>query len=235
MPLKLRITLKSDALFGKGEEVAGLVDSEVEHDELGIPFLRGRVIKGLWVEECANILFALEKQDLTLREKVNNIARYLYGVPGSGLNTIGNLRVGDATLPEELRATVYRSVYNPVRKSRLDPADVLDSLTDIRRQTAIDFKRGAPKEGALRSMRVILRNLIFTADLDYIPPEGETFSCEDAVAFLTACVLAVKRAGTGRNRGFGKLTASILSPDEKTDLTKQYFHHFTSMLRGESK
>ena len=105
-----------------------------------VSLFQRRVIKGL-LERCANMFGELEKQDLTLREKVNNIARYLYGVPGSGLNTIGNLRVGDATLPEELRATVYVSVYNPVRKSRLDPADVLDSLTDIRRQTAIDFKR----------------------------------------------------------------------------------------------
>lgn len=235
MQLKMRITLESDALFGKGEEVAGLVDSEVEHDELGLPFIRGRVVKGLMVEECANILFGLEIQDSTIQKKMKNMAGYLYGMPGSGLNTIGNLRVGDAILPEELREAVRSSVYNRARESKLDPADVLDSLTDIRRQTAIDYETGAPKKGALRSIRVILRNLIFTANMDFIPPEGESFSCEDAVAFLTACALAVKRAGTGRNRGFGKVTASILSQDGKMDLTKHYFHHFTSMLRGESK
>jgi len=235
MQFKMRITLKSEALFGKGEEVAGLVDSEVEHDELGFPFLRGRVIKGLLVEECANILFALEKQGSVIQKKMNRMAGYLFGMPGSGLDTIGNLRVGDATLPGELRAAVYREVYNPVRKNRLNPADVLESLTDIRRQTAIDYVRGVPKDKSLRSMRVILRELNFISDMDFIPPEDDDFSCKDAIAFLTACILAVKRAGTRRNRGFGKLSTSIISQNETTDLTGQYFHHFTSMLRGESK
>lgn len=58
----LKFTLKSDATFGRGDGVAGMVDSEVQHDSYGLPYLGGRTIKGLLGEECASILFALRQQ-----------------------------------------------------------------------------------------------------------------------------------------------------------------------------
>ena len=56
----LRLTLDSDATFGRGDGLAGVVDAEVQHDDNGLPYLGGRALKGLLAEECANILFALE-------------------------------------------------------------------------------------------------------------------------------------------------------------------------------
>ena len=43
---QLRLTLLSDATFGSGDGVAGLVDAEVQHDYVGLPFLGGRTLKG---------------------------------------------------------------------------------------------------------------------------------------------------------------------------------------------
>jgi hypothetical protein len=68
MDLWLDIRLLSDGAFGRGEGVAGLVDSEVEHEPSELPFIRGRVLKGLLVEECANLLFALSRPTAGLKE-----------------------------------------------------------------------------------------------------------------------------------------------------------------------
>ena len=57
--LKMEITLLSDVTFGRGDGVAGLIDAEVEHDEYGMLYLRGRTLQGLLVEECANIFMRL--------------------------------------------------------------------------------------------------------------------------------------------------------------------------------
>lgn len=46
----IKIKLLSDTTFGRGDGVAGLVDQEVEHDQYGFPFLRGRTLKGLLSE-----------------------------------------------------------------------------------------------------------------------------------------------------------------------------------------
>jgi len=62
MTFLLKFTLESDATFGRGDGVAGVVDSEVQHDPYGFPYLGGRALKGLLGDECANILFALEQQ-----------------------------------------------------------------------------------------------------------------------------------------------------------------------------
>ena len=60
MKLALTIELLTDTTFGRGDGVAGLVDEEVEHDsQTGLPIIRGRTLKGLLVEECANLLYAL--------------------------------------------------------------------------------------------------------------------------------------------------------------------------------
>ena len=63
---RLTFTLLSDATFGRGEGIAGLIDREVEHDRFGLPYLRGRTLKGLVSEEADNLLFVLERLGLSL-------------------------------------------------------------------------------------------------------------------------------------------------------------------------
>ena len=210
--LDLHLKLLSDATFGRGDGVAGLVDSEVEHDINGLPFLRGRTLKGLLAEECSNILFTLGKHT-TLQEA----ARKLFGNPGSDEASGAIMRVGAAQLPEDLREVIRASIAN----KNLQPAEVLESLTAIRRQTAVDVATGAPDTGSLRSMRVILRDTVFTATLTFFEKPEEVH-----LALLAACVKAFRRAGTGRNRGRGRLVAWL----QDETYTQQHFEHFKTLV-----
>ena len=230
--LQLRVTLQSDATFGRGDGVAGLVDEEIEHDDrFGLPYLRGRTLKGLLVEECANILYALMRQGNPALEACEQAARALFGSPGSTLADDGLLRVGHAQLPAVLR----RAVQQDVRGGRLNPAQVLESLTAIRRQTAVD-EGGAPKRESLRSMRVLLRELTLIADLTFA--NGATFDLDSTeLALLAACALGLRRAGTGRNRGRGRLKdvqvwdASAAPPK---NITPDLFKTFTKLVNPQA-
>lgn len=223
MKLYIRLQLKSDATFGRGDGVAGLVDEEVEHDaSTGLPFLRGRTLKGLLAEECANILFALGKQNASARTQLERAAKFLFGQAGSTLEDDAMMHVGPALLPEELR----KAVEADIKHKRLTPADVLESLTAIRRQTAVDEETGAPEEGSLRSMRVVLRETPFIAQLDFGDDPDDV-----AKALLAACVLSLRRAGTGRNRGRGRLVARLLD-EQGNDITDQCFERFKQLVRG---
>lgn len=202
MELDLQLTLKSDTTFGRGEGLAGLIDVEVEHDRYGLPFLRGRALKGLLVEECANALWAMELQNNARLGEFKRAALFLFGQPGSTLNDDSHMRVGAALLPDELRRAVAADLED--RAKRLTAADVLDSLTALRRQTAVDEETHAPEEGSLRTLRVILRETVFTARLRF---EQEPDAAERAL--LVACVKSLRRAGLGRNRGRGRLTATF--------------------------
>lgn len=223
MTLEIHLTLKSDATFGRGDGVAGLVDAEVEHDAVtGLPFMRGRTLKGLLVEECANILFALGQQQSPELIRFQEAARFLFGQAGSTLNDDALMHVGTAMLPKELRDAVRADV----EAKRLNPADVLESLTAIRRQTAVNEETGAPDEGSLRSLRVVLRETLFIAQITF-----DKDPHADTLALLAACVLSLHRAGTGRNRGRGRLSARLYD-EQGGDITTHHFFDFRQLVEG---
>ncbi len=206
----LKFTLKSDATFGCGDGLAGLVDVEVQHDKYGFPYLNGRTLKGLLVEECADILASIPEVN---RRKWDKAAQGLFGSPGETPSAGAILHIGDAKLPYDLRIAIIEEI----EWKTLRPNEVLESLTDIRTQTAIEG--GVAKTGSLRRTRVILRGTTFKAQLSFLEePEKEH------KALLSACVKALRRVGTGRNRGKGKLKAELLFED--IDVTDKYLRIF---------
>jgi hypothetical protein len=220
----IRIKLLSDTTFGRGDGVAGLVDSEVEHDRYGFPYLRGRTLKGLLSEECDNLVLLLPNPQ---QEDWLQIRNDLFGQPGSINDTMAKMHIGDACLPTDLRQAIAQEQQQngfPTRE------DVLNSLTTIRKQTAIAPENGAPVEHSLRSMRVVVRDrpdsqpsyeapLFF--DIDPIP---------DRLALLGVGTLALRRMGSGRNRGRGHVQCTLhyldKNKDIDQDITRKYIDRF---------
>jgi CRISPR/Cas system CSM-associated protein Csm3 (group 7 of RAMP superfamily) len=190
------------------------VDVEVQHDEYGLPFLGGRALKGMLRDTCNDILYSLKLQgrDVIWQEAANN----LFGNPGSNDSNQALLHVGDSRLPEDLR----RAVETGVKRTELTREQVLESLTSIRHQTAIDIISGAPKKETLRSIRVILRETPFESKLLFSQRPSEKDQ-----ALLAACVKAFRRAGTGRNRGKGELSAALYDEDSN-NVTEILFAKF---------
>ncbi len=209
---KLKIKLLSDVIFGRGDGVAGLVDREVEHDPFGFPYLRGRTLKGLLSEECDNLIGVLPNSS---RPAWQEIANQLFGTEGSGLGTEAAIHVGDACLPQDLREAVAAQIHH----QELTQADVLSSLTTIRRQTALDPVSGIPDAKSLRSSRVILRDLEFTADLIFV-----TKPTDEMLSLLVMSVKALRRLGSSRNRGCGRVCCTL--PDLNQPGIKVYLDLF---------
>jgi len=224
---ELHITLKSDAAFGRGDGIAGLVDEEVEHDAAtGLPFIRGRTIKGLLVEECANVLYslaAIQPEAINAWEKA---AEFLFGRAGSALTDDAGMQIGTAMLPDDLCLAVKASLGES--KESLHAYQILESLTNIRRQTAIDEQRGVPEEGSLRSIRVVLRQTSFVALLTFSrSPDSRE------IALLAACILGFRRGGSNRNRGLGRLEARLFC--DGNDSTQEKLEHFCNLIEGEAR
>ncbi|NJL55243.1 RAMP superfamily protein [bacterium] len=196
----LKIELLSDTIFGRGDGVAGLIDREVEHDPHGFPYLRGRTLKGLLSEECDNLVGILPNSS---QSDWQAIANQLFGTEGSGLGTDAAMHIGDACLPKDLREAVAFQIQQG-EKPKLTQADVLSSLTTIRRQTALNPVSGVPDAKSLRSSRVILRKLEFTADLIFA-----TDPTDKMLSLLAAGVKALRRIGSSRNRGLGHVRCTL--------------------------
>jgi CRISPR/Cas system CSM-associated protein Csm3 (group 7 of RAMP superfamily) len=173
------------------------------------------------VEECANLLFALQTAGSHALPRLKAAAERLFGSPGGGLQGAALVHFGPALLPEQLR----NAVREEVESGRLKPADVLESITAIRRQTAIDEVSAAPERGSLRSMRVVLRQTSFHAWLDFANDPGE-----DDLALLAACALSVRRGGIGRNRGRGRLSLQLLDEQGADTIMMPHFDDFKQLL-----
>ena len=198
MNLLLTFKLASDTVFGTGDGIPGLVDTEVEHDPLsGLPIVRGRTIKGLLVEACADLLFLFQN-----RSDANSwveAAGWLFGSPGSDAESRAHLRIGDGCMPSQLQQAVAYEVL----QGRLQPDEVLSAATTIRRQTAIEDTTGSAKKGSLRSIRAVLKDTRFEIEL------SAAFQYSPELQFtqmlLAACVYSLNRAGLRRHRGMGRL------------------------------
>lgn len=226
--LWLKMRLLSDATFGRGDGVAGLVDAEVQHDEYGLPYLGGKTLKGLLAAECAEILYALERSRIPI-DGWREAAQFLFGNPGSRAAEMGRMIVGNAQLSPDLRALIASDfrLLSEREKGERQRAN-LESLTTVRRQTAIDAQSGASKDNTLRAMRVIVHGATFTARLDFTEPAPE-----QACWLLAACVQSFHRAGTGRNRGRGRLQATL--HDQPVDTKPvNWFANFAQEVRRES-
>lgn len=242
--LWLKIILESDTTFGRGDGVVGLVDAEVQHDEYGLPFLSGRTLKGLLGAECAEVKYAINQCGADVGSWVDAF-NFLFGAPGSR-NEAGHLRVGDAQLPEDLRLSLKRE-HDDIqsmpdegkRKAQLARwrRGNLESLTALRRQTAVDTETSAPLRNTLRTMRVIIRETVFVAQLDLLAEPKSL-----ALPLLAAGVQAFHRAGTGRNRGRGRLHAelytqalySVGTTVEPQPITDNWFSQFIQEVRRAS-
>lgn len=214
----LTVQLQSDATFGRGEGVAGLVDVEIDHNEYGFPFLNARALKGLLREECRNIQFALGDS----AAQWASAATWLFGAIGATTSGIAQMQVSAATLPPTLIETI--------RSAKIAPADVLTSLSGIRRQTAVEAKTGAPEPYSLRAMRVLLRGTPLIAQADFAgEPDPQV------LGLLAACALGVRRGGVLRNRGRGRLAlllhaAPPLDYNDAT-FTRECFELFAAEVR----
>lgn len=217
----LRIHLLSDTTFGRGDGVAGLLDQEVEHDVYGFPYLRGRTLKGLIREECDNLAVLLLRRGMT---RWMDTSKQLFGDPGSTLESIAAVHIGDACLPKDLRDAVAlqcRQAQEQDNGREVTPQDILTSLTTIRRQTALDSVKGVAKDRSLRSSRVVLRSLCFQSDVIVTRTIEKT---PDFLALLAVGAKALRRIGSDRNRGRGHIQCTLWQGDR--NITDEYLEYF---------
>ncbi len=207
----LQVTLLSDGCFA-GSRATLLQDSDTcqELDELGLPVIGGRTLRGLLVEEVAIVVEALGQLGAAAKTSYEEAALDLLGQPGQ--STRGRLSVGDARYPESARqALAAAAADNPTLRTL-----AARTTTVIRRQTRIDEETATAASGSLRATRLIRAGTklqsILTFDgkqLSHAP-----FATDKHRAILASAVRLLRRGGIHRSRGWGRLSVQLLE-DEK--------------------
>ena len=183
IPEKLNIELFSGTSFASSDGQSVLLDTELLHDpDTGLPFISGKGIHGL-----------LRDAWLSMREHFPELESAAMRILGDeNKQESGVVHISNAFPP------VVNSVSEAIKKGRLQTAQVLNSLTEVRVQTAIDRQTASAKENSLRSSRVLLREVPLIAKLTWFETPNEF----DLKVFRM-CTSAIRNIGLKRNRGRG--------------------------------
>lgn len=190
---ELQIRLRGDLCPGSGEGFLSGVDSDVFHDQRGIPQIPGRRLKGCLRQAARDIGVS------------HTLTTQIFGSPGS--EESGLLTVWDASLD------VPKGMAVPA-----DPADALDLFTYTRAQTKLDPATGTVADGTLRYTRVVKHFLPAVEGKD--PYQEATFHArlelrdtadhnEEVRVAMGRIVRALKNLGLNRNRGLGAVVCRL--------------------------
>ena len=222
--IKMTIELISDTLSGSGEGFGAVIDTDVQYDDCGIPYISTKRIKGL-LRNSLSDLFEMPVVWKTLgirddKEKEIILDKYFgkKGAVQSSAFSISNFVIEDYELVKPWFAylkTQYPSIFsNEI---------ILSSFTNIRRQTKVDDK-GIAEDYSLRTSRVVIKGSSFVADINIEnnDPEFEKY--------LALACANLKRIGLKRNRGLGEIRCSL-----DGDLITAAISNFEKVLEGSNE
>lgn len=185
---EIKIELLSETILGSGESVAGYVDLDILHDELGLPFFKGKTLKGRLREEAENIVRL--QSNIFSQSQVD----FLFGKVDGKQDTVLAFS----------NCTVSSNIQKAIKTSNLSSIDILNSLTDIRSFTSIG-NNGVAEEGTLRQIRVINKGLKLFSEVSL----RKDISKEDLL-LIGLSVLALKHIGLMCSRGKGNIKCTFL-------------------------
>lgn len=187
--MKIRIQLTSDMCLASGDGYNSVVDTEVVHDEYGLPSIPAKRLKGC-LREVAQELVDWQQLD-------EGVLLQLFGQEG---DRKAKLVLSDARLEG------YDSYVEEIKRARnngknvVHAQNVLRQFTYIRTQTAIDTETGIADEGSLRNMRVVKKGLVFEAQAE-VPKQLQK-------EFAQIC-RQLRHMGVARTRGLGEVTVTV--------------------------
>jgi len=196
--MKLIMELKSDALPGSGEGLTGIIDTDINYDDYGIPYIPAKRVKGILKESAEELKDAM---DLSGVDILSTEVGTIFGEPGNEKGT--ELKISDGRLDN------YELMKKLLHFTGTDKKDglshvfnkeiILDHFTYLRSQTTIE-EHGAAKENSLRTFRVLKKGTRFHFDVE-LPGKYH----ED----LKKICGVTRRFGISRTRGLGDIKLSV--------------------------
>jgi len=215
MKCQLKIKCKTAVCPASGESWGGFIDNDVVHDELGLPYIPAKRIKGILVEHALDIahsLKSLQGIDKSISYEDQNVYN-LFGLQGSKESCPFIIDNAYLSNHDELSQWLKWAEFGA--PMFVSPERVLSLYTSTRTQTAIGSDSTNSKEGAnmggadehsLRIHRVLRRGLCFYANIEILE--------EKYLDLLILAVQVSRHLGLNRNRGLGWVSMSLIDDSD---------------------
>lgn len=217
---ELQITLKSPALIGSGEGSGSLIDSDIVFDDIGIPYIPSKRIKGCLRDSAIEICEMFKRANLPYidlgPDDTENGFRLVSGVFGKpGQEKPASVFFSNLTIEDyEANRDWFIYLINEY-KGVVSRESLIDTFTELRQQTAIDEESGTAEEHSLRTIRVAKEGIVFTGAIDV---ESDN---DDAIKLLSFACKNLRRFGTKRNRGFGEIECKLFENSKEINFINE--------------
>lgn len=197
--LTINIKFNSPTLIGSGTGFGSIIDSDIVFDEIGIPFIPSKRIKGLLRDSAYEILDAFAAAGINWLPY--DIIDRTFGIQGS--EKPAPIYFSDLTIPDYYVVKKWLVYLTEKFNTYINAPVIMNYFTEIRQQTSIDESTGTSEEHSLRTIRLAKKELNFIGTIDI-----ET-SSDDPIKLLFLAAKNLKHIGTKRTRGYGSVTCSI--------------------------
>ena len=190
----VKIKSLTDIMPGSGESIPGIIDSDVRYDELGLPYMNAKTIKGHLREAMEQILAVTGSRFAGITAD-----SLLGGSDPAGDSRIAKIRVSDMKLSKAVRNTIQDAEFS----GSVTKEEILDSLTQIYASTKISEKTGTAEAHTLRKYRMLKKGLLFETRIEAEGLSGK----EEELLFMS--VRAIQHIGTLKSKGKGSVLCTI--------------------------
>ncbi len=195
---------------GTGKGSGSHLDALVERDRYGLPFISGRMLKGLFrdaiyrLESWKRLDNYKKKTEDNLTEKLFGSNSYQIDKADKTVETLardytqpGIIRFSDASLPEKMREWLGHREQDTLRQ---------ELFRDFY-STAIQYSTGVAKKNSLRGMEMAIPITLF-ATISWRGNEDEEYK-KVWQEILSNSLPLIRAVGGHRTRGFGRSQLSL--------------------------
>ncbi len=213
MNYTISIKLNSDTIIGSAESFGSIIDTDIIFDELGLPYIPAKRVKGIMRNAAKDLAGFAEILAIESTFTLENIEK-LFGM-------IGDTRQRDEFCLSNLYLQDYELIVDWLRllkrqSNLITVQSVLQNFTTLRKQTAMDEEKpGIALKHSLRVSRVLKRDNLFIGSLSLSDDIAKEY---ESILGLIACYTT--SMGTKRNRGFGDIELDITSTQSLKQIMK---------------
>lgn len=199
----IELELLSDTLINSGEGFGAIIDSDIVFDDIGIPYIPAKRIKGCLRDAAREACVMLDSAGIDKkamnRENEYVIIETAFGKSGDKESApvfFSNLMI------KEYETNQLWLKYLAKTHKVLSRDSIISTFTTIRQQTAVDDD-GVADPHSLRTIRVLEKRLCFNGTVRIFTDDP------DIIKILALGCLNLRHIGTKRNRGFGEVACKL--------------------------
>ncbi len=218
------IQIKSPTLIGSGEGFGALIDSDIVFDDMGIPYIPAKRVKGCLKDSAEEVKDILKTVNIPNPIDIDIIdVDAVFGKTGAVLDKTGTMGMvpgrvyfSNLFIPEyEANRTWLRYLMEKEKlRDYITREGVQKHFTEVRQLTRIG-EDGIAFDHSLRSIRVVKRGEIFKGNVSII---GNSQSNDLLIQTLYLACLNFRHIGTSRNRGFGEISCTLDTGEREINL-----------------